>query len=64
MHARPQEILADANFFDDGDHRRTFGAEQGLRSCSVRLHTVLGPLGHLSRSVLNNNSRQVGQAFR
>src|SRR5262249_18702304 len=41
FHACPQEILAITNFLDDGGVRRTCGAEQGLRGCSVHLHTVL-----------------------
>ena len=41
LHARPQEILVNANCFDERDLRRTFGAEQRLRSCSVHLHNIL-----------------------
>src|SRR5262249_5188297 len=41
FYACPQEILAITNFLDDGGVRRTCGAEQGLRGCSVHLHTVL-----------------------
>ena len=41
LHARPQEVLVIANFFDDGGVRRTCDAEQGLRGCSVHLHTFL-----------------------